>query len=173
MSKQKKMFCYLPTTAISESCLWCHLGCSRTRFWWWCCHWLRGIRYWSADWSKMWLLLLFQGAYKKENTHVTHAHVRGKSSMLWKQIRGEAITATIWFDNSWITQDYYVIKLQTPAVIIQMNQLFSLHSAQGCILSCSISTYVPWCFTHHTWLQNMNVQNYRNKINVITAINID
>lgn len=127
MSKQKKMFCYLPTTAISESCLWCHLGCSRTRFWWWCCHWLRGIRYWSADWSKMWLLLLFQGAYKKENTHVTHAHVRGKSSMLWKQIRGEAITATIWFDNSWITQDYYVIKLQTPAVIIQMNQLFSLH----------------------------------------------
>lgn len=127
MSKQKKMFCYLPTTAISESCLWCHLGCSRTRFWWLCCHWLRGIRYWSADWSKMWLLLLFQGAYKKENTHVTHAHVRGKSSMLWKQIRGEAITATIWFDNSWITQDYYVIKLQTPAVIIQMNQLFSLH----------------------------------------------
>lgn len=127
MSKQKKMFCYLPTTAISEWCLWRHLGCSRTRFWWWCCHWLRGIRYWSADWSKMWLLLLFQGAYKKENTHVTHAHVRGKSSMLWKQIRGEAITATIWFDNSWITQDYYVIKLQTPAVIIQMNQLFSLH----------------------------------------------
>lgn len=127
MSKQNKIFCYLPTTAISESCLWCHLGCSRTRFWWWCCHWLRGIRYWSADWSKMWLLLLFQGAYKKENTHVTHAHVRGKSSMLWKQIRGEAITATIWFDNSWITQDYYVIKLQTPAVIIQMNQLFSLH----------------------------------------------
>lgn len=127
MSKQNKMFCYLPTTAISGSCLWRHLGCSRTRFWWWCCHWLRGIRYWSADWSKMWLLLLFQGAYKKENTHVTHAHVRGKSSMLWKQIRGEAITATIWFDNSWITQDYYVIKLQTPAVIIQMNQLFSLH----------------------------------------------
>lgn len=127
MSKQKKMFCYLPTTAISEWCLWRHLGCSRTRFWWLCCHWLRGIRYWSADWSKMWLLLLFQGAYKKENTHVTHAHVRGKSSMLWKQIRGEAITATIWFDNSWITQDYYVIKLQTPAVIIQMNQLFSLH----------------------------------------------
>lgn len=127
MSKQKKMFCYLPTTAISGSCLWRHLGCSRTQFWWLCCHWLRGIRYWSADWSKMWLLLLFQGAYKKENTHVTHAHVRGKSSMLWKQIRGEAITATIWFDNSWITQDYYVIKLQTPAVIIQMNQLFSLH----------------------------------------------
>lgn len=127
MSKQKKMLCYLPTTAISGSCLWRHLGCSRTRFWWLCCHWLRGIRYWSADWSKMWLLLLFQGAYKKENTHVTHAHVRGKSSMLWKQIRGEAITATIWFDNSWITQDYYVIKLQTPAVIIQMNQLFSLH----------------------------------------------
>lgn len=127
MSKQKKMFCYLPTTAISGSCLWRHLGCSRTRFWWLCCHWLRGIRYWSADWSKMWLLLLFQGAYKKENTHVTHAHVRGKSSMLWKQIRGEAITATIWFDNSWITQDYYVVKLQTPAVIIQMNQLFSLH----------------------------------------------
>lgn len=127
MSKQKKMFCYLPTTAISEWCLWRHLGCSRTQFWWLCCHWLRGIRYWSADWSKMWLLLLFQGAYKKENTHVTHAHVRGKSSMLWKQIRGEAITATIWFDNSWITQDYYVIKLQTPAVIIQMNQLFSLH----------------------------------------------
>lgn len=127
MSKQKKMFCYLPTTAISGSCLWRHLGCSRTRFWWWCCHWLRGIRYWSADWSKMLLLLLFQGAYKKENTHVTHAHVRGKSSMLWKQICGEAITATIWFDNSWITQDYYVIKLQTPAVIIQMNQLFSLH----------------------------------------------
>lgn len=127
MSKQNKIFCYLPTTAISGSCLWRHLGCSRTRFWWWCCHWLRGIRYWSADWSKMWLLLLFQGAYKKENTHVTHAHVRGKSSMLWKQIRGEAITATIWFDNSWITQDYYVIKLQTPAVIIQMNQLFSLH----------------------------------------------
>lgn len=127
MSKQNKIFCYLPTTAISEWCLWRHLGCSRTRFWWWCCHWLRGIRYWSADWSKMWLLLLFQGAYKKENTHVTHAHVRGKSSMLWKQIRGEAITATIWFDNSWITQDYYVIKLQTPAVIIQMNQLFSLH----------------------------------------------
>lgn len=127
MSKQNKMFCYLPTTAISGSCLWRHLGCSRTRFWWWCCHWLRGIRYWSADWSKMLLLLLFQGAYKKENTHVTHAHVRGKSSMLWKQMRGEAITATIWFDNSWITQDYYVIKLQTPAVIIQMNQLFSLH----------------------------------------------
>lgn len=127
MSKQNKIFCYLPTTAISEWCLWRHLGCSRTRFWWLCCHWLRGIRYWSADWSKMWLLLLFQGAYKKENTHVTHAHVRGKSSMLWKQIRGEAITATIWFDNSWITQDYYVIKLQTPAVIIQMNQLFSLH----------------------------------------------
>lgn len=127
MSKQNKMFCYLPTTAISGSCLWRHLGCSRTQFWWLCCHWLRGIRYWSADWSKMWLLLLFQGAYKKENTHVTHAHVRGKSSMLWKQIRGEAITATIWFDNSWITQDYYVIKLQTPAVIIQMNQLFSLH----------------------------------------------
>lgn len=120
MSKQNKMFCYLPTTAISGSCLWRHLGCSRTRFWWWCCHWLRGIRYWSADWSKMLLLLLFQGAYKKENTHVTHAHVRGKSSMLWKQMRGEAITATIWFDNSWITQDYYVIKLQTPAVIIQI-----------------------------------------------------
>lgn len=72
-SKQKKTCCYLPTTAISESCLWRHLGCSKTLFWWLCCHWLWGIRYWSADWSKMLLLLLFQGAYKKENTHVTHA----------------------------------------------------------------------------------------------------
>lgn len=165
MSKQNKMFCYLPTTAISGSCLWRHLGCSRTRFWWWCCHWLRGIRYWSADWSKMWLLLLFQGAYKKENTHVTHAHVRGKSSMLWKQIRGEAITATIWFDNSWITQDYYVIKLQTPAVIIQMNQLFSLHRdvfyrVQYLLFSPDV---LPIILDFKIW---------RNKINVITAINI-
>lgn len=166
MSKQKKMFCYLPTTAISESCLWCHLGCSRTRFWWLCCHWLRGIRYWSADWSKMWLLLLFQGAYKKENTHVTHAHVRGKSSMLWKQIRGEAITATIWFDNSWITQDYYVIKLQTPAVIIQMNQLFSLHRdvfyrVQYLLMSPDV---LPIILDFKIWMF---------KITVITAINID
>lgn len=165
MSKQNKMFFYLPTTAISGSCLWRHLGCSRTRFWWWCCHWLRGIRYWSADWSKMWLLLLFQGAYKKENTHVTHAHVRGKSSMLWKQIRGEAITATIWFDNSWITQDYYVIKLQTPAVIIQMNQLFSLHRdvfyrVQYLLFSPDV---LPIILDFKIW---------RNKINVITAINI-
>lgn len=166
MSKQNKMFCYLPTTAISGSCLWRHLGCSRTRFWWWCCHWLRGIRYWSADWSKMWRLLLFQGAYKKENTHVTHAHVRGKSSMLWKQIRGEAITATIWFDNSWITQDYYVIKLQTPAVIIQMNQLSSLHRdvfyrVHYLLFSPDV---LPIILDFKIW---------RNKINVITAINID
>lgn len=166
MSKQNKMFCYLPTTAISGSCLWRHLGCSRTRFWWLCCHWLRGIRYWSADWSKMWLLLLFQGAYKKENTHVTHAHVRGKSSMLWKQIRGEAITATIWFDNSWITQDYYVIKLQTPAVIIQMNQLSSLHRdvfyrVHYLLFSPDV---LPIILDFKIW---------RNKINVITAINID